>query len=277
MHIETIELSMPDYGETASALTAYVQDNIPAQAGRSRPAAIICPGGGYHMCSPREGEPVALELVSRGFQAFVLSYTVLDESEAAQGRTLFPHPIEDLAHAVALVRERAEAWSVDEDRIVLFGFSAGGHLCATYSSLAHRRSFAWDMGFPLRDLTVSAQVLGYPVIDFSYGWPGDEVYERALCDEGELTRAQSLVDADTPRTFIWHTAEDGFVPVRNTLAYAEALAQAGVDFDCHIFHRGRHGLSLATDQTGADEEHRDGHVARWLDLALEWLGEDPAR
>ena len=109
MHIETIELSMPDYGETAPALTAYVQDNIPAQAGRLRPAAIICPGGGYHMCSPREGEPVALELVSRGFQAFVLSYTVLDESEAAQGRTLFPHPIEDLAHAVALVRERAEA------------------------------------------------------------------------------------------------------------------------------------------------------------------------
>lgn len=271
MRIETIELPESGYGDKIPALTAYLQDNIPAQAGRLRPAAIVCPGGGYHMCSPREGEPVALELASRGFQVFTLDYTVLDESDAASGRTLMPYPLYDLAHAVALVRDRAEAWSVDEDRIVLFGFSAGGHLCAAYSSLSRRRSFAWDLGLSCRDLSVSAQVLGYPVIDFSCGWPGDDVYERALCEPGELTAVQGMVDDDTPRTFIWHTAEDGFVPVINTLRYAEALAGAGVDFDCHIFHRGKHGLSLATDQTGVDDEHRDEHVAHWLDLAIEWL------
>lgn len=271
MRIETIELPESGYGDKTPALTAYLQDNIPAQAGRLRPAAIICPGGGYHTCSPREEEPVALALVSRGFQAFTLDYTVLDEADAASGRALLPFPVHDLAHAVALVRDRAEEWSVDADHIVLFGFSAGGHLCAAYTALSRRRSFAWGLGLSCRDLSVSAQVLGYPVIDFSCGWPGDDVYEQALCDSGELSAVQELVDADTPRTFIWHTAEDGFVPVANTLRYAEALAAAGVDFDCHIFHRGRHGLSLATNQTGVDDEHRDVHVARWLDLATEWL------
>lgn len=275
MLIETIELPRPDYGDKTPTLTAYVQDNIPVQAGRLRPAVVICPGGGYQQCSERESEPVALAFVARGFQAFVLDYTVLDAGEAAQGKALFPYPLYDLAHAVALVRDRAEDWSVDEERISLVGFSAGGHLCAVYSAMSRRWPFIQQVGRLPHDISVSAQVLCYPVIDLSCGWPGDELVERAIADDAELAAAQALVDEQTPRTFLMHTAADGFVPPRNTLMYAEALDRAEVDFDLHVFHRGRHGLSLATDQTGADEEHIDPHVARWFDLAVEWLAEDP--
>ncbi len=276
MRIETIDLPKPDYGDKTPTVRAYLQDNILSQAERARPAVVICPGGGYTRCSDREAEPIALAFVARGFQAFVLDYTVLDETEAAQGRSLMPYPAYDLAHAVALVHSRAEEWNVDAGRVIAAGFSAGAHLCAVYASLSRRLSFAVDAGCTLWDMGIEAQILSYPVIDFECGWPNDEVIERAITDSGELSAVQGLVDGNTPRTFIWHTAEDGFVPAENTLRYASALAQAGVDFDCHIFHRGRHGLSLATDQTGADEEHRDAHVARWLDLALEWLSE-PSR
>lgn len=274
MHIETIELERQPYGTKTPTLTVYAQDNIPVQAGRKRPAVVICPGGGYQRCSEREGEPVALAFAARGYQAFVLDYTVLDHAQAARGKALLPYPLYDLAHAIALVRERADAWSVDEDRIAIAGFSAGAHLCAAYSALSRRLTFPFDADCPLRDISVSAQILCYPVIDFSCGWPGDDVIAGAISDDKELWAVQDLVDKDTPRTFIWHTAEDGFVPVRNTLRYAEALDAADVDFDCHVFHRGRHGLSLATDQTGGDDEHIDPHVARWLDLAIEWLEED---
>lgn len=275
MRIMTIELPRQDYGDKAATLTAYIQDNIPAQAGRVRPAVVICPGGGYHMCSEREGEPVALAFAARGFQAFILDYTVIDSGDAAQGSALLPFALRDLAQAVALVRDRAEEFSVDADRIVLAGFSAGGHLCAVYSAVSRDWSFALGIGKTCGAIEVSAQILGYPVIDFSCGWPGDDLYEQALCrDHADFACAQRLVDKDTPRTFIWHTADDGFVSVRNTLRYVEALEREGVDFDCHIFHHGRHGLSLATDQTGADEEHVDAHVARWVDMAIEWLGED---
>lgn len=275
MRIETIELPRQDYGDRAATLAAYVQDNIPAQAGRERPAVVICPGGGYHMCSEREGEPIALAFVAHGYQAFVLDYTVLDTGDGAQGMELIDYALRDLANAVALVRERAEDWAVDADRIALAGFSAGGHLCAVYSAVSRDWKFALDMGKTCGDIAVCAQILGYPVIDFACGWPGDDIYARALTCNPEFAAAQSLVDRDTPRTFIWHTADDGFVPVRNTLVYVDALVRAEVDFDCHIFHHGRHGLSLASDQTGADEEHVDKHVARWLDMAVEWLQEDP--
>lgn len=63
------------------------------------------------------------------------------------------------------------------------------------------------------------------------------------------------------------------MPVLNTYRYAQALAEHGVDHECHIFHRGRHGLSLATDQTAKDDAHKDAHVAHWFDLAVEWLKE----
>lgn len=275
MRFETIELPRQPYGKKTPTMTLYLQDNIPVQAGRLRPAVIICPGGGYQRCSEREAEPIALAFLARGYQAFVVDYTVLDHAEAARGTALLPYPLYDLAHAVATVRAHAEEWSVDEDRIALVGFSAGAHLCAAYSAVSRRLSFPFEADCAMRDISVAAQVLCYPVIDFSLGWPDDEVIARALCVDGELDAVQNLVDRDTPRTFIWHTAADAFVPPANTFAYAEALDRAGVDFDCHVFHRGRHGLSLATEQTGADEAHLDEHVARWIDLAVEWLEEDP--
>ncbi|WP_204562236.1 alpha/beta hydrolase [Collinsella tanakaei] len=114
MRIETVSLPSSGYGSKPVTLTVYAQDNVAAHEGRRRPAVIVCPGGGYGFCSGCEAEPMALAFVARGLQAFVLDYTVLDEDET---RPLLPYPQQDLARAVALVRENAEAWHVDADRI----------------------------------------------------------------------------------------------------------------------------------------------------------------
>jgi dipeptidyl aminopeptidase/acylaminoacyl peptidase len=79
--------------------------------------------------------------------------------------------------------------------------------------------------------------------------------------------------ADTPPSFIWHTAADEMVPVQNSLLFAKALIRGGVPVELHIFPRGPHGLSLATPEVDEPEEGRlsDAHVARWFDLCVEWL------
>lgn len=273
MRIEVIELPKQGYGDKIPTLTVYAQDNVAAHEGRRRPAVIVCPGGGYEFCSDREAEPMALAFVARGYQAFVLDYTVLDSSER---RPLLPYPQRDLARAADYVRGNAEELHVDEGRIAVLGCSAGGHLCAAYSSLCRDASFAASMGLTCSDIAIDAQVLCYPVIDFSAGWPTDAERVEPICAPGPLRAAQNLVDEGTPRTFIWHTAADDGVPVRNTYRYVAALAEHGVDHDCHVFHRGRHGLSLATSQSAKDESYKNGHVARWIDLAVEWLEEHPA-
>lgn len=268
MRVERLELPSSGYGSGVPALTAYVQDDVTDRPARRRPAAVVCPGGGYAFCSGREGEPVALALLARGYQAFVLDYTVLDD---AAGGTLLPAPQLDLTRALAAVRERADAWGVDPDDLGIVGFSAGAHLCATYSALMRDERLLARAGVPAAAARACWQVLCYPVIDLDAGWPPDPAHAARVCGEGSpLRRAQDLVDDATPPTFVWHTATDGTVPVRNAYLYAAALAARGVDHECHVFHEGRHGLSLATSQVAKGPGDELPHVARWLDLAVEW-------
>ena len=271
MRVEKIGLPSAGYGTGSATLTAFVQDNIEDQAVRRRPAALICPGGGYAFCSDREGEPIALALLARGYQAFVLDYTVIDPAEAAP---LLPAPQLDLARALALVRSHAEDWHVDEARLGLIGCSAGAHLCATYTALMRDDAFLARAGVGAVDARVAWQVLCYPVVDLGAGWPPDPAYAARICEGGSsLSRAQELVSSATPPTFLWHTSVDATVPVRNAYLLAGALAACGVDHECHVFHAGRHGLSLATEQTSHYASDALPHLARWLDLALEWMDE----
>lgn len=271
MRVEKIELPGAGYGAKIPTLTAYVQDNIEDQPARRRPVALICPGGGYAFCSDREGEPIALALLARGYQAFVLDYTVTDATETAP---LLPAPQVDLARALALVRSRADDWRVDGARIGLVGCSAGAHLCATYTALAKDDAFLARAGVSDTEACVAWQVLCYPVVDLDAGWPPDPAYAARICEEGSLLRrAQDLVSDATPPTFLWHTATDETVPVNNAYLYAAALAHAGVDHELHVFHAGRHGLSLATEQTAHYPGDAIPHVAHWVDLAAEWLGD----
>ena len=86
---------------------------------------------------------------------------------------------------------------------------------------------------------------------------------------------ETLVDADMPPVFLWHTLEDGSVPVENTLLLEAALRRAGVSHELHLFPHGVHGLALADFETYDPARGRrpDRHVARWLELCAEWLRE----
>ena len=91
-----------------------------------RPCMLICPGGGYGMCSERESEVVGVHFLPEGFNVFILTYSV------APNR--FPCQLLEVAAAMELIYENAEEWNCDTDKIAIMGFSAGGHLAAHYSN-----------------------------------------------------------------------------------------------------------------------------------------------
>ena len=146
---------------------------------------IICPGGGYEYQSDREGEPVALEFLKRGYQAFVLEYAVLEEQET-QG--LLPYPQMDLAKAVAYVKEHQELWNVDGEKITILGCSAGGNLCALYSGFYQQDWFEEKTGYSREQMQVHAMILCYPVIDLNAGWPKEDAVRERICREKRLGR-----------------------------------------------------------------------------------------
>lgn len=227
------------------SLTMYILDNYEEfSAERKRPLVLICPGGGYEFLSDREAEPVAIKMNALGFHAAVLRYSLAPMD--------FPAALLDLCEAVALCRSRAAEWNVDTEKIVVAGFSAGGHLAASLGVYWNSPLIQKYLPLSASDVRPNALMLGYPVIksgDFSH----ESSIKNVLGGATEFTEAdvslERLVSKDTPRTFMWHTNEDNCVPLENSLEFAHALRRASVPFEYHIFEKGGHGLSLATKET----------------------------
>ncbi len=152
----TQTISIRDDVQTVYLESYILKDSPEFQSGVRRPAVLISPGGGYLFTSDREAEPVALRFLAHGYHAFVLRYSV---------GTRFPQPMHDLAKAIARVRERAEEWLVDVDRLTVCGFSAGGHLAAPLGVMWNEPWLFESLGLTAEHLRPHALILGYPAID----------------------------------------------------------------------------------------------------------------
>ena len=230
---------------------------------RFSPAIVICPGGGYGFTSDREAEPVAKEFFCAGYNVFVLRYSV--EAEAKNFK-----PLCQLAETISYIRDNAKQWKVAKDKIAVSGFSAGGHLAASLGTMYNKKEFlnCWEQQGNIRP---DAMVLGYPVISADEYAHVSSIENVSGAKEGEDTYKQfgleQHVDANTPPTFLWHTADDNCVMVENSIHFAEALAANKVPFELHIFPNGPHGMSVCTEEVGSD----DSYNGRWIEWSIAWL------
>lgn len=234
---------------------------------KRRPAVIVCPGGGYEFCSVREAEPVALRFAAYGIPAFVLRYSCVNK--------MFPTALLEAARAMEYVRKNAPELGVDPDKIMICGFSAGAHLAASLA-VHWKKPFITDaLGGESSLYKPNGAVLCYPVIT-----SGEKRHDGSIvnivgsdypADKMELVSLEKQVTEDVPPVFLWHTADDGSVPVENTLLFAAALAEKKIPFACHIFESGVHGLSLCDDCTAGYEGHINPDCARWFPMAVDWI------
>ncbi|HEX3020968.1 MAG TPA: alpha/beta hydrolase [Lachnospiraceae bacterium] len=249
-------------------LYTYILDNTPEiDTNRIRPIILVCPGGGYGFTSDREAEAIAVKFLSMGYHAAVLRYSVSPAT--------YPTALMELAYTMNVIRENADAWHVDKDRIVVTGFSAGGHLVASLGMFWNRELIRNTLNISSDMVKPNALILCYPVIT-SGKYAHRDSFKNLLGERyDELVDEMSLenqVSEDTPPTFIWHTFEDGLVPVENALLLATALKKKNILTELHIYPRGGHGLSLATKETAYQNEFSiQEDCANWIDLANTWI------
>jgi acetyl esterase/lipase len=221
-------------------------------------SVIVCPGGGYGGRAAHEGAPIARWLNTLGIAGFVLDYRVAPYRH--------PTPLGDAQRAIRLVRAAAARFGVDPARVGILGFSAGGHLATSAATL-------FDAGQPDAPDPIDRQssrpdalIACYPVISFGeFGHRGSMHNLLGENPPEALRHALSLetrVTPETPPTFLWHTSDDGGVPVENSLLFALALRAHGVPFALHSFPHGRHGLGLAAGEP---------QVEAWPTLCGAWL------
>lgn len=227
---------------------------------KKRPMVLIVPGGGYEqVCVEYDGEKTAMQYNAAGFHAAVLDYSVEPHC--------FPEPQRDLMSAIRMLRENGDIWGIHEEQIAIIGFSAGGHLCASVSTLWHLAKKDAALYKP------NAAILCYAILttrlnhclEFLKGHAeGDaEKLKLAACDE--------QVSEHTCPTFLYGTFEDTLSNPENALYYAEKLCEHGVPFECHIFPKGGHGAPWCDDTIWA--KPTGGRKYDYIRLSVDWLRE----
>ncbi|KAJ4304725.1 hypothetical protein N0V90_000252 [Kalmusia sp. IMI 367209] len=189
---------------------------------------LVLPGGGYSYTSmDKEGTQPANWLNERGYDAWILDYATANNSATP----LYPKPQDQALQAVQQIRALNSVM-----KLGIWGFSAGGHLAATTVT-----NSSADLDFA---------ILAYPVItlDPKYTHKGSRTNLIGSDPSPELQwklSAENRVSNSTPPVFLFHTANDGSVPIQNSLLFANAMASHGRLFQTLILPNGGHGLGLA--------------------------------
>ena len=262
------EIKLQADGQEATLTTYLLNNTSEIDENRTRPLVILCPGGGYRFVSEREAEPVAIQLNAMGIHVAILRYTIYPAK--------FPTALTQLAKSVAYAREHAKEWNVRSDRIVVMGFSAGGHLAASIGTLWHEPFLEEIMQQSKDNYKPNGLLLSYPVIT-SGEYAHRDSFVALLQDRyDELVERMSLekrVTEFTPPTFLWHTFEDKLVPIENTLLFTQALNEKKVPFELHVFPNGEHGLSLANEETRSSNNKGmlPTRCQPWISMAGAWI------
>ena len=219
--------------------------------GIKRPCVIVFPGGGYTiLASGHEGIDVAKFFNSIGVNAMVVKYRIPNE-KAQKDKTIAP--LQDAQQAILLAKTNAGSWGIDETKIGILGFSAGGHLAASLSS--HYNDVKIDNPAKM-SLRPDFQILIYPVItmkDFGHSGSTENLIGKNPSEEQIKYYSNELnVDKKTPPAFIVHAINDDAVPVQNAHVYDSALKANKVASTLYLFEKGGHGFGMknptATEQ-----------------------------
>ena len=232
-----------------------------------RPCVLVLPGGGYHFLSWREAEPIALRFYQKGYNAFVLYYSVEPNRH--------PLPLLDASLAVSAIREKSGEWNIEKNKIFVCGFSAGGHLAASLGVHWNKKYISEILDIKDETNKPNGLILCYPVI--LYGQHAHQGSFKNLLGSGaedlqfDEMSLEKHVGTHTPPAFLWHTFADEAVPVENTLLFAGVLRKNNIPFEMHIYPEGEHGLSLANDETAEKDSQINTHVSGWIHLCFEWM------
>ena len=238
---------------------------IPSKQSSNGMAVLICPGGGYGGVSyDWEGTDIAKWLNSRGVAGFVLKYR-MPQAESV----VTPHlaPLQDAQRAIRWIRHNAEKYNVDPNKVGVMGFSAGGHLAASLSTLYNDSTYN-----PVDEVDQQAKrpdfmMLIYPVISMIKGVthmgsrnnllgknPAEEMVEHYS--------TELQVNEETPQAFIVHSEDDQAVPIENSIRMYQALTKNKVKATLHFHPTGGHGFGLGLSRKEAPD---------WAPLANKWL------
>lgn len=278
-------------GRNKATVTYYLQEpSEEINLNQKYPVMVVVPGGAYMWTSDREGEPIALEFVAKGYHAIVVNYDTeglsayrdkTEEELPGNPVSVFPNPLVELAEAISFLRENADKWSVDIDNISVIGFSAGANLVGLLGVYWYEEWLENLVGKNKKLYQPNNIVLAYGALDLT-GEEGKESYVSLAItgklkgNREELIKVSPIyhINEKTPPAFIWHTGEDPLVPPSDSLRFALAMEENKRPYELHIYEKGVHGVALADWRTSRKANQSNKQASTWTDLLVGWLNEE---
>ncbi len=254
---EKIDTAADGIVRVSNVTIPTIQIYLPEKSKATGTAVIIFPGGGYRINAIKhEGWDVAAFFAENGIAAFVVKYRLPDSAtmtDPAAG------PLQDAQQAISLVRENAKAYGINPNKIGVMGFSAGGHLAATASTL-------YKYSKKPKAVRPDFSILIYPVISFtdSIGHKGsrENLIGKKPSEENKIRFSNELqVTEKTPPAFLAHAKDDKAVPFSNSVVYADALKKNKVPVEVVLVKKGGHGFGMNNKQSDV----------QWPPKLLAWM------
>jgi acetyl esterase/lipase len=219
-------------------------------------AMLVIPGGGFHaVATDLEGTEICDWVVRQGMTCVMLKYRTPQVWPRVNGRQARPEvllALEDAQRAMGLLREGADAYGIDPDKIGVIGFSAGAYLVTNLSN-TETRTYAPTDAADRQSARPDFAIVAYTA----------RVRDTSR-RRNELELAPWVtISPNAPPTLIIHAMDDPVDDVREPMAYALALNDAGVPVDLRFYARGGHAFGLRPTEHPITREW-PGQVEQWL-------------
>lgn len=239
--------------EDRASITAY----LPEKGKATGAGALVVPGGSFLIrCEDHEGRQVAKWLAARGIAAFVVHYRLIP-------RFTMQEELDDVRHAVQMVRSRADEFGVK--RVGMVGFSAGAYLTGEAALKP------WEAN-PAANYFVEKANSHLDFMALVYGAPGGtndpmNGFNRFFADQVGMDNWRKLTAttldqiSKAPPSFMFCTVEDRGA-ARRMGEFHLQLLQQGVSSEAHFFANGPHGVGFA---------QADPVLGEWPRLFYNWM------
>lgn len=216
---------------------------LPTKERANGSAVIICPGGGYSIECDQECIAFANQFMKNGVAAFILKYRLPSDSIMVD-KTI--GSLQDAQQAVKLVRQNAAKWNIDENKVGIFGLSAGGHLAASTGTHFETSFVSNEEKINLRP---DFMILVCPVISMTdkLTHHNSRKYllgENPVTEKIDFFSNEMQVTEKTPPTFLIQAGDDKSVDVDNSIVFYEALRHNNVPAEMHLFPNGGHHFAF---------------------------------
>lgn len=245
---------------------AMTFDVFTPQANAKGVGILFMVSGGWYSgwTPPEKAQAMFAPLTAKGFTVFAVRH-------GSSPKYGIPDAVNDVRRAVRFIRLNAKDYSIDPERLGVYGMSAGGHLSLVLGTASDEGDpKAADPVMKVSD-RVQAVVAYVPPTDLTIMVRETKdrlkAYDRFPALDLELAKAKELspllhVSADDAPTLILSGAKDDLVPIDHSRRIKTAFEETKVPFKLVEYENSGHGL-LPDDLKASI-----GEMATWFETHL---------